>query len=196
MKKQLTPTRLIILLIASLPFNNIIKAQTISKENFQLARPVAKLNYIPYTLNDFSKSSAGKTESDLLTLPNGKKVTMKEYLKTINYVEKNLSDLGYSKDRSENLIVLSKFKSSAPDLVEFSAATKAPLAKTSLASRFTIASTPTLQPILVSRIDPVKPTLALIPTNCRMIRSAAVKNLISQNSKWQGMVSRSTRILP
>jgi hypothetical protein len=152
-----------ILLITSLPFNNIIKAQTISKESFQLVRPVAKLNYVPYTLNDFSKSSLGKTESDLITLPNGKKVTMKEYLKTVNYVEKNLSDLGYSKDRQENLIVLSKFKSSAPDLVELSTATKAPLTKTTLANRFTIASTPTLQPILVSRIDQTKTILLSNP---------------------------------
>src|SRR5438309_5572378 len=73
--------------------------KTLPKENFQLLRPAVKTSFIPFTKNDFVRNATAKSESELVTLPNGKKISLADYLKTVNYVESNLSELGYSRDR-------------------------------------------------------------------------------------------------
>jgi uncharacterized membrane protein YcgQ (UPF0703/DUF1980 family) len=84
------------------------KAQ-FNKDRFQPLK-TNKLSFTPYTISDFSKTDKTKTEKDLITLPNRKKVTLENYLKTINHIEKNLSEIGISRNRAEQLVVASKYK--------------------------------------------------------------------------------------
>lgn len=150
---------LLLLVLSTTPFSRKIFAQKqLSRESFQLYKAPVKQSFTAFTRQDFAKNSKDKSDADLITLPNGKKVTLAAYLKSINYVEKNLSDLGFSKDRSEKLIVLSKFKAPTADLTSAATLSARPLlTKTSLASRFTIASkTVTLKPVTASIIDRTK----------------------------------------
>jgi hypothetical protein len=87
---------------------NAQKAQ-FGKDKFQPLKS-NKLTYTPYTVNDFSKIDKTKGENDLITLPNKKKVTLGNYLKTINHIEKNLSEIGINRNRTEQVVVASKYK--------------------------------------------------------------------------------------
>ncbi|HNR15100.1 MAG TPA: hypothetical protein PKG90_00410 [Chitinophagaceae bacterium] len=121
---------------------NAQKAQ-FGKEKFQPLK-TNKLSFTPYTISDFSKTDKTKTVKDLITLPNKKKVTLENYLKTINHIEKNLSDIGISRNRTEQLVVASKYKPVTGTQATISPAgvKKAPLmSKTTVNNRFKLANT-------------------------------------------------------
>lgn len=118
------------------------KAQ-FNKDKFQPIK-TNKLSFTPYTISDFSKTDKTKTEKDLITLPNKKKVTLGNYLKTINHIEKNLSEIGISRNRAEQLVVASKYKpvTGAQAAISPSGVKKAPLVSKSIVSnRFKLANT-------------------------------------------------------
>jgi hypothetical protein len=136
--------------VAALLLNiNGIGQKAFPKENFQLVKPPTALTFSPYTKTTVAKLSTTKTESDLITLPNNKTVSLASYLKTINYIEKNLSDIGYSRDRAEKLIVVSSFKSPVLNQVTVPAfsANSTILSKLNLSDRFKLRLTGTLTPI-------------------------------------------------
>ncbi len=81
----------------------------ILKDRFQPVN-TTKLTFTPYKLSDFSKVDKTKTEKDPVTLPNGKKVTLAAYLKTINTIESNLSEIGISRDRTQEIVIASNYK--------------------------------------------------------------------------------------
>jgi hypothetical protein len=145
MKKTIKNSRILLFSIAStlLCVMNGNSQKIVPKENFQLLNPQAALTFVPFTKASVAKNATTKTESDIITLPNKKTVSLASYLKTINYLEKNLSDLGYARDRKENTIVISSFKSPVPNQVKmpsFSAPGVA-LSKTDLSNRFKISIT-------------------------------------------------------
>ncbi|MFL5742208.1 MAG: hypothetical protein ACJ75B_18435, partial [Flavisolibacter sp.] len=153
--------------------------KTISKENFQLLRTPARVSFTPFTKNDFVLNASGKTELDLVTLPNGKKVSLGDYLKTVNYVEKNLSELGYSRDRKEKLILVSQFKSDIPDHIELPQTTKILLARPALSSRFSTALI-AIQPITASNIE----TLSRPKTPSRVNADLLPNDTINRNENF------------
>ncbi len=104
-----------------------------------------QLAYKPFTLTDFSKTDKLKGENDLITLPNKKKVTVGSYLRTINTIEKNLSEIGISRDRTQLTVVASAYKPLKPVP---SVVIKAPgvqpvlLSKASVSNRFSLSRIP------------------------------------------------------
>lgn len=107
---------------------------------FQPVKP-GKLTYKPYTLADFSKTDKLKGENDLITLPNKKKVTLGSYLRTINTIEKNLSEIGISRDRAQLTVLASAYKplTPAPALtIKKPVAQPVLLSKTAVSNRFSL----------------------------------------------------------
>jgi hypothetical protein len=83
-------------------------------------------------------------------------VTLQDYLKTVNYIEKNLSDIGYSKNRTEKIIVVSKFTSPVANQVTVPAfLSTALLSQSALANRFTASSLSSGQLTLTSNITKI-----------------------------------------
>ena len=140
MKKKIFVTFSVTFL--TITVTNAQKAQ-FGKDKFQPLKS-NKLTYTPYTVSDFSKIDKTKGENDLITLPNKKKVTLGNYLKTINHIEKNLSDIGISRNRTEQLVVASKYKpvNGAQTTITPSTVKKVPLMpKTTVNNRFKLANT-------------------------------------------------------
>lgn len=122
-----------------------VKAQKTqyNKDRFQPLK-TNKLSFTPYTIKDFSKTDKTKTEKDLITLPNKKKVTLGNYLKTINHIEKNLSEIGISRNRTEQTVVASKYKpvTGAKTTISPAGVKKGPLMSKSIVNnRFKLANT-------------------------------------------------------
>jgi hypothetical protein len=152
-------------LLIVMAINETCLAQIIiPKENFQLTKTAVPLKFVAYTNNDFAKNVVSKTEKDLITLPNKKQVSLGDYLKTINYIEKNLSDLGYSKDRTEKVIVVSKFKSPILNQVTIPTFLSTTLlSQSALTSRFSATSLSSNNLTFVSNITKV--TIPINPDN-------------------------------
>jgi hypothetical protein len=107
-----------------------------SKDRFQPVR-ITKLPFTPYTLSDFAKNGNAKSMNELITLPNKKKVTLEGYIKTINHIEKNLSEIGINRDRIDQVVVASKYNSVSGKTNDQSVKSKiAPLSKVALKERF------------------------------------------------------------
>jgi len=81
----------------------------LSKEKFQPVK-TTRLAFTPFTVADFVKNDKSKGLKDLVTLPNKKKVTLESYLKTLNHIEGNLSGIGISRNRTEQVVIASRYK--------------------------------------------------------------------------------------
>jgi hypothetical protein len=68
-----------------------------------------KVSFTPYNKADFTKD-AKASENQEITLPNKKKMKLGDYISTLNKIEGNLSNIGFSKNRTQKTIVASRFK--------------------------------------------------------------------------------------
>lgn len=105
MKKQFSLSVILLLVITCLS----AQKKQFTKDRFQPVKN-SPLSFSPYTINDFSKTDKTKKEADFIMLPNKKRITLADYLKTINNIEKNLSGIGISKNRAEPIVLASKYK--------------------------------------------------------------------------------------
>jgi len=145
------------LLLIAIALTKHSAAQTkITSDNFQLTQAISPVNFVAYTKDDFAKNVTGKTVNDLITLPNKKQVSLQDYLKTINYLEKNLSDIGYPKSKTASVIVVSRFKSPIINQVTIPKfLSGALLNQSALTTRFTASSLPASHLTLVSNVTKV-----------------------------------------
>jgi hypothetical protein len=137
----------------------------ISIVRFQPVKPV-KLTFKPYSLADFSKTDKLKGENDLITLPNKKRVTLGSYLRTINTIEKNLSEIGISRDRAQLTVLASVYKPLNP----------APLlSKTAVSNRFSLSRAALSEKALV--LSKVKsPVTGLLQTDADLLPNEPFNN--------------------
>jgi hypothetical protein len=137
MKKSI---RQLVLIALATPACTIAFAQKkqLQKTDFAVARS-GSVAFAPTTIKDVN-SDPTKTVNDLITLPNGKKVKLGDYLNTINTIEKNLAAIGFDKKSLKGTNVVAEYKpkvaAATPKLMSSNIK---PLAKTATAQRFTIA---------------------------------------------------------
>lgn len=129
-------------LALALIWQSVMQAQ---RPQFTIARfqPVktGKLSYKPFTVSDFSRTDKSKGENDLITLPNKKKVTLGSYLRTINAIEKNLSEIGISRDRVQLSVLASAYKPLTTNTASVTVTTAGKgilLSKTATSNRFAL----------------------------------------------------------
>jgi hypothetical protein len=68
-----------------------------------------KVSFTPYSKADFTKDTKA-SESQEITLPNKKKMKLGDYISTLNRIEGNLSNIGFSKNRTQKTVVASRFR--------------------------------------------------------------------------------------
>jgi hypothetical protein len=116
------------------------------REKFQPVKTTPVV-FTPFTVADVVKNDKSKGLKDLVTLPNKKKVTLESYLKTLNHIEKNLSGIGISRNRTEQIVIASRYKPavSATSLIKPATATgvkTTAISKSAMSNRFQLANMP------------------------------------------------------
>ncbi len=66
------------------------------------------VNFRPFKATDFAKGSP--TGNEVVTLPNKRTIKLADYVNAMNKVEGNLATIGFSRDRTQKIVVASKFK--------------------------------------------------------------------------------------
>jgi len=74
------------------------------------------VKFVPFTLNDLKDPKSGKVPAatDVLSLPNGRKVAAETCLTAINGLEKNLNSWGYSLRGTQQKVVVQELKFTQP----------------------------------------------------------------------------------
>lgn len=107
MKKIFLKPAVIAFILIGASGNAFSQKKKISKESF-IPTSTTKVNFTPYKVSDFT--SDPKRASDMITLPNKKKVKLSDYVNALNTLEGNLSAMGFAKDRQQKTIIASRFK--------------------------------------------------------------------------------------
>jgi len=134
-KKFQRPAVLLALALFSATAINAQKKK-ISREMF-VPTVATRVNFVPYKVTDFAKD--GKAATQLVTLPNKKKIKLSDYITNLNILEGNLAQLGFSKNRTQKTIVASRFKKadfSKPISATILPAAAAKPANATIASKF------------------------------------------------------------
>ena len=118
--------------IAFAPKNQIQKTEFVAAKSGSVA-------FTPLSIKDVN-SDPSKTVNDMITLPNGKKVKLGDYLNTLNTIEKNLAAEGFDKKSLKGTFVVAEFKPKVASVAPKIASNNIkPLAKSTIDQRFTIA---------------------------------------------------------
>lgn len=116
MKKEKVKIGLCSVFVIFLTTVGLAQRPTITKEKFEPLKQ-AKVNFKPYVASDFVKS--GKVnEQDMITLPNKKKMPLKDYIAALNRIEKNLADIGIEQNSLKAPVVASRYKSIGKPVVK------------------------------------------------------------------------------
>lgn len=91
--------------VTQVPF--FTEKKIINKNLFNTTQSTAK-TFIPFRLSDLGATELQK--ASLISVPNKKKITVDSYLKALNTIESNLSQIGFDKNRTQKTIIASRVK--------------------------------------------------------------------------------------